>query len=61
MSGLLLAKAKVVRWMQDDNFRRAADQLGNGYRLTDWLLEQTTDRPNKSACGAIMPDLVELL
>jgi len=42
------------------------EELGPGYRLTDWLSERTADCPQKNqagvtrACGAVMPDLVTL-
>jgi hypothetical protein len=45
---------------------RLLEELGPGYRLTDWLHERTRDCPQKNqagvtrACGAIMPDLVDL-
>jgi hypothetical protein len=45
---------------------RLLAELGAGARLTDWLHERTADCPQKSptgptrACGAVMPDLVEL-
>jgi hypothetical protein len=45
---------------------RLLEELGPGYRLTDWLSERTADCPQKNqtgvtrACGAIMPDLVDL-
>jgi hypothetical protein len=45
---------------------RLLEQLGLGARLTDWLHERTADCPQKSpsgptrACGAVMPDLVDL-
>jgi hypothetical protein len=45
---------------------RLLEELGPGYRLTDWLHERTADCPQKSpggptrACGAVMPDLVGL-
>jgi hypothetical protein len=41
-------------------------ELGAGYRLTDWLSERTADCRQKNqagvtrACGAVMPDLVNL-
>jgi hypothetical protein len=43
------------------------EELGPGARLTDWLHERTADCPQKSpdgptrACGAVMPDLVDML
>jgi hypothetical protein len=46
---------------------RLLAELGASYRLTDWLHERTADCPQKHqagvtrACGAVMPDLVELL
>jgi hypothetical protein len=45
---------------------RLLEELGPGYRLTDWLSERTADCPQKNqagvtrACGAVMPDLVDL-
>ena len=42
------------------------EELGPGARLTDWLHARTADCPQKSpdgptrACGAVMPDLVDL-
>jgi hypothetical protein len=45
---------------------RLVEQLGPGYRLTDWLSERIKDCPQKNqagvvrACDAIMPDLVGL-
>ncbi len=45
---------------------RLIEQHGPGYRLTDWLSERTADCPQKHqagvtrACGAVMPDLVDL-
>jgi hypothetical protein len=45
---------------------KLVEELGPGYRLTDWLSERTRDCPQKNqagvarACGAIMPDLVGL-
>jgi hypothetical protein len=45
---------------------RLLEELGSGYRLTDWLSERTADCPQKNqagvtrACGAVMPDLVDL-
>jgi hypothetical protein len=42
------------------------EELGPGYRLTDWLHDRTRDCPNKQqtgvtrACGAVMRDLVGL-
>jgi hypothetical protein len=41
-------------------------ELGPGARLTEWLSERTADCPQKNqagvtrACGAVMPDLVDL-
>jgi len=45
---------------------RLLEELGPSYRLTKWLSERTTDCPQKNqagmtrACGAVMPDLVDL-
>jgi hypothetical protein len=45
---------------------RQLEELGPGYRLTDWLHERTADCPQKNqagvtrSCGAVMPDLVDL-
>jgi hypothetical protein len=45
---------------------RLLEELGAGYRLTDWLSERTADCRQKNqagvtrACGAVMPDLVDL-
>jgi hypothetical protein len=45
---------------------RRLEELGAAYRLTDWLSERTADSPQKNqagvtrACGAVMPDLVDL-
>jgi hypothetical protein len=45
---------------------RFLEELGAGARLTDWLNARTADCPQKSpngptrACGAVMPDLVDL-
>ena len=45
---------------------RLLKELGPSYRLTDWLSERTTDWAQKTqagvtrACGAVMPDLVDL-
>jgi hypothetical protein len=43
---------------------RLLDELGPEYRLTDWLHERTADCPPQAgvtrACGAVMPDLVDL-
>jgi hypothetical protein len=45
---------------------RLLEELGAGYRLTDWLSERTADCPQKNqagvtrACGAVMPGLVGL-
>ena len=48
------------------NVARLLEELGPRYRLTDWLSERTADCPQKNqagvtrACGAVMPDLVDL-
>jgi hypothetical protein len=45
---------------------RLIEKLGLHYRLTNWLSERTADCPQKNqpgvtrACGAVMPDLVDL-
>jgi hypothetical protein len=45
---------------------RLLAELGPGGRLTDWLHERTADCPQKDptgptrACGAVMPDLLDL-
>ena len=45
---------------------RLLAELGPAGRLTDWLSERTADCPQKApggptrACGAVMPDLVNL-
>jgi hypothetical protein len=45
---------------------RLVAELGPAHRLTDWLSERTADCPQKNqagvtrACGAVMPDLVNL-
>ena len=45
---------------------RLVAEFGAAYRLTDWLSERTADCPQKNqagvtrACGAVMPDLVDL-
>jgi hypothetical protein len=45
---------------------RLVVELGTAYRLTNWLSERTADCPQKNqagvtrACGAVMPDLVDL-
>ena len=45
---------------------RLIKELGPGCRLTDWLSQRTADCPQKNqagitrACGAVMPDLVDL-
>jgi hypothetical protein len=45
---------------------RLIAELGTAYRLTDWLSERTSNCPQKDpagptrACGAVMPDLVDL-
>jgi hypothetical protein len=45
---------------------RLLEESGPRYRLTDWLSERTADCPQKDpagptrACGAVMPDLVDL-
>jgi hypothetical protein len=45
---------------------RLLEELGPGARLTDWLHARTADCPQKNqagvtrACGAVMPDLVDL-
>jgi hypothetical protein len=45
---------------------RLIAELEPAYRLTDWLSERTADCPQKNqtgvtrACGAVMPDLVDL-
>ena len=45
---------------------RPLEELGPGYRLTDWLSERTANCPQMDlsgptrACGAIMSDLVDL-
>ena len=45
---------------------RLLAEFGPAYRLTDWLSERTVDCPQKNqagvtrACGAVMPDLVDL-
>jgi hypothetical protein len=45
---------------------RLLEELGPGARLTDWLHARTADCPPKNqagvtrACGAVMPDLVDL-
>jgi hypothetical protein len=45
---------------------RLLEELGPAARLTDWLNERTADCPQKDpagptrACGAVMPDLVDL-
>jgi hypothetical protein len=45
---------------------RLLEELGPGYRLTVWLSERTADCSQKypsgptRACGAVMPDLVDL-
>ena len=45
---------------------RLLDELGPATRLTDWLNERTADCPQRDpagptrACGAVMPNLVDL-
>jgi hypothetical protein len=45
---------------------RLLEELGPAARLTDWLHKRTADCPQKDpagptrACGAVMPDLVDL-
>jgi hypothetical protein len=45
---------------------RLLEELGAGYRLTDWRSERTADCPQKNQAGvtrvsgAVMPDLVDL-
>jgi hypothetical protein len=45
---------------------RLVAEFGAACRLTDWLSERTADCPQKNqagvtrACGAVMPDLVDL-
>jgi hypothetical protein len=45
---------------------RLVAELGTAYRLTDWLSARSADCPQKDpagptrACGAVMPDLVDL-
>jgi hypothetical protein len=45
---------------------RLVAELGTAYRLTDWLSKRTPDCPQQNqtgltrACGAVMPDLVDL-
>ena len=45
---------------------RLIEEFGAAARLTDWLNERTADCPQKDpagptrACGAVMPDLVDL-
>jgi hypothetical protein len=49
-----------------DYVARLLEELGPGYRLTDWPSERTANCPQKDlsgptrACGAIMSDLVDL-
>jgi hypothetical protein len=46
--------------------RASSRSSGPGYRLTDWRSERTRDCPQKNqagvtrACGAVMPNLVDL-
>jgi hypothetical protein len=49
------------------NVSKLIERHGPRYLLAEWLQEQTRDCSNKQAagvtraCGAVMPDLVELL
>jgi hypothetical protein len=66
--------ARATRWGQRTAYGRQGryhvarllEQLGPGARLTDWLNERTADCPQKNpagptrACGAVMPDLLDL-
>jgi hypothetical protein len=60
--GGLVGKLHVLRIER----YQVLEELEHGARLTDWLNAHTADCPQKDpagptrACGAVMPDLVDL-
>jgi hypothetical protein len=63
---MLRVECPMRGWQGRYQVARLLEELGAGYRLTDWLSERTADCPQKNQAGvtrvsgAVMPDLVDL-